>query len=180
MKNIRSIVGVFAVLTAALATQPLRAAGAESAFTGGQVTVASAKPFEQVSEAIQSLVAKNGMMVMAEVNQGKMLSMTGLRLKATLFLVGNPTVGKQTVRAEPRGRAVRATARLRVQRRARQHTRVLRQAFHPAHPVPRRQALDDRTNARPETRSAGHHGRAITDVAARGRGERPLNGRDDL
>jgi len=40
-------------------------------------------------------VAKNGMMVMAEVDQGKMLSMTGLNLKATLYLVGNPTVGKQ-------------------------------------------------------------------------------------
>ena len=35
------------------------------------------------------------MMVMAEVNQGKMLSMTGLSLKATLFVIGNPTVGKQ-------------------------------------------------------------------------------------
>ena len=34
-------------------------------------------------------------MVMAEVNQGKMLSMTGLNLKATLFVIGNPTVGKQ-------------------------------------------------------------------------------------
>jgi uncharacterized protein (DUF302 family) len=44
---------------------------------------------------IKSLVAKNGMMVMAEVDQGKMLSMTGLSLKATLFIVGNPTVGKQ-------------------------------------------------------------------------------------
>ena len=32
----------------------------------------------------QWLVAKNGMMVMA-----------GMSLKATLFLVGNPTVGKQ-------------------------------------------------------------------------------------
>jgi uncharacterized protein (DUF302 family) len=35
------------------------------------------------------------MMVMAEVDQGKMLSMTGLQLKATLFLIGNPNVGKQ-------------------------------------------------------------------------------------
>ena len=34
-------------------------------------------------------------MVMATVDQGNMLSMTGLRLKATLFLVGNPTVGKK-------------------------------------------------------------------------------------
>ena len=48
-----------------------------------------------MADALKALVAKNGMMVMAEVNQGQMLSMTGLSLKATLFLVGNPTVGKQ-------------------------------------------------------------------------------------
>ena len=59
------------------------------------VTVASSKSFEQVSDAVKSLVTKNGMMVMAQVDQGKMLSMTGLSLKATVFLVGNPTVGKQ-------------------------------------------------------------------------------------
>jgi uncharacterized protein (DUF302 family) len=33
--------------------------------------------------------------VMAQVDQGNMLSMAGLKLKAQLFLVGNPTVGKQ-------------------------------------------------------------------------------------
>ena len=70
-------------------------AGANTSFNGDRVTVASDKSFEQVASAIKSLVAKNGMMVMAEVNQGKMLSMTGLSLKATLFVVGNPTVGKQ-------------------------------------------------------------------------------------
>lgn len=62
---------------------------------GALVTVASSKSFEQVSDAVKSLVAKNGMMVMATVDQGKMLSMTGLTLKATVFLIGNPTVGKQ-------------------------------------------------------------------------------------
>jgi uncharacterized protein (DUF302 family) len=63
--------------------------------TDARVTVPSAKSFEQVSDALKALVAKNGMMVMAQVDQGKMLSMTGLSLKATVFLVGNPTVGKQ-------------------------------------------------------------------------------------
>ena len=70
-------------------------AGSNTSFSGDRVTVASDKSFEQVTGAVKSLVAKNGMMVMAEVNQGKMLSMTGLSLKATLFVVGNPTVGKQ-------------------------------------------------------------------------------------
>jgi uncharacterized protein (DUF302 family) len=53
------------------------------------------KSFEDVTKAVKSLVAKNGMMVMAEVDQGKMLSMTGLHLQAKLFLIGNPNVGKQ-------------------------------------------------------------------------------------
>src|SRR6516165_6426515 len=70
-------------------------AGSNTSFNGDRVTVASDKSFEEVTRAVKSLVAKNGMMVMAEVNQGKMLSMTGLSLKATLFVVGNPTVGKQ-------------------------------------------------------------------------------------
>src|SRR5260370_23965553 len=70
-------------------------AASNTSCTGDRVTIASDKSFEDVSSAVKSLVAKNGMMVMAEVNQGKMLSMTGLSLKATLFVVGNPTVGKQ-------------------------------------------------------------------------------------
>jgi uncharacterized protein (DUF302 family) len=71
------------------------ARAAETTFTGTRVTVDSSTSYEQVVEALKSLVAKNGMMVMAEVNQGQMLSMTGLSLKATVLLVGNPTVGKQ-------------------------------------------------------------------------------------
>lgn len=71
------------------------AAATNASFHAEQVTVASNKPFERTADAIKQLVAKNGMMVMAEVDQGKMLSMTGLTLKATLYLVGNPNVGKQ-------------------------------------------------------------------------------------
>ena len=78
-----------------VASVGLSFAASNTSFTGDRVTIASDKSFEDVSGAIKTLVAKNGMMVMAEVNQGKMLSMTGLSLKATLFVVGNPTVGKQ-------------------------------------------------------------------------------------
>ena len=78
-----------------VASVGLSFAGSNTSFNGDRVTVASEKSFEEVTSAVKSLVAKNGMMVMAEVNQGKMLSMTGLSLKATLFVVGNPTVGKQ-------------------------------------------------------------------------------------
>jgi uncharacterized protein (DUF302 family) len=69
--------------------------GADANFSAERVTVPSDKSFEDVSKAVKTLVAKNGMMVMAEVNQGKMLSMAGFNMKGTLFIVGNPTVGKQ-------------------------------------------------------------------------------------
>ena len=77
------------------ALQPSFVAAAPDSFSGERVTVPSDKSFDEVTKAVKSLVAKNGMMVMAEVDQGKMLSMTGLTLKATLYIIGNPVVGKQ-------------------------------------------------------------------------------------
>ena len=85
---------VLAVLSVMVVSQAF-AGAAGNGFNGERVTIPSAKSYDQVTAAVKSLVAKNGMMVMAEVDQGKMLSMTGLTLKATLLLVGNPTVGKQ-------------------------------------------------------------------------------------
>ena len=61
----------------------------------GRISVASQHSFDQTVGALKSAVGQGGMMVMGTVDQGNMLSMTGLRLKATLFLIGNPTVGKK-------------------------------------------------------------------------------------
>ena len=60
-----------------------------------RVTVESTHSYEQTVDKLKSAVGQGGMMVMAQVDQGNMLSMAGLKLKAQLFLVGNPTVGKQ-------------------------------------------------------------------------------------
>src|ERR1700758_1728032 len=60
-----------------------------------RVSIPSNKSFEQTVDAFKMAVGKGGMMVMSTVDQGNMLKMTGLELKGTLFLVGNPTVGKQ-------------------------------------------------------------------------------------
>lgn len=68
---------------------------ADHNFSADRVTLESNKSFDDVSKAVKSLVAKNGMMVLAEVDHGKILSMTGLKLNAKLFMVGSPTVGKQ-------------------------------------------------------------------------------------
>ena len=83
-----AVIGIAALLPSFVAAAP-------DSFSGQRVTVPSDKSFDEVTKAVKSLVAKNGMMVMAEVDQGKMLSMTGLNLKATLYVVGNPVVGKQ-------------------------------------------------------------------------------------
>jgi uncharacterized protein (DUF302 family) len=65
------------------------------------VTVPSQKSFDQTISQLKSAVSQGGMMVMGEVNQGNMLSMTGLKLKANLFFVGNPTVGKKIFEQDP-------------------------------------------------------------------------------
>jgi len=94
--NRKKMINVFlAALLGGVALLSQSAAAADNSFKTEHVTTASNKSFEQAADAIKQLVAQNGMMVMAEVDQGKMLSMTGLSLKATLYLVGNPNVGKQ-------------------------------------------------------------------------------------
>lgn len=79
------------VATAVLA---LVAAISTPARAQDRVVVESKHSFDQTVSNLKSSVSQDGMMVMAEVDQGNMLKMTGLNLKATTFLVGNPTVGK--------------------------------------------------------------------------------------
>ncbi len=94
LKNILVKMALIALI-GALSLGTALAAGGTHSFTGSRVAVESGKSFKDVTKSIEKLVAKSGMMVMAEVNQGKMLSMTGLKLNARLFLIGNPNVGKQ-------------------------------------------------------------------------------------
>ncbi len=84
----KSLMLLFGLVFAGLFTLP--ASAQES-----RVTVESTHSYEQTVDKLKEAVGQRGMMVMAQVDQGHMLSMTGLSLKATLFLVGNPTVGKK-------------------------------------------------------------------------------------
>ncbi len=59
------------------------------------VTVKSAKNFNETVSGIKKGVADAGMMVLAEINHGKILSMTGLSLNAESIFIGNPNVGKE-------------------------------------------------------------------------------------
>ncbi|MDZ4809740.1 MAG: DUF302 domain-containing protein [Bacteroidota bacterium] len=58
------------------------------------ITVKSVKSFEMTVEGIKKGVADAGMMVLAEINHGKILSMTGLTINAESIFIGNPNVGK--------------------------------------------------------------------------------------
>jgi len=66
----------------------------------GLVTVQSKSSYDQTVAELKQAVAKGGMMVMSEINQGKMLEMTGIKLNAISIFVGNPTVGNKLFTAD--------------------------------------------------------------------------------
>ncbi len=91
--NLRRITMLAALFTAVAAT---------SAFAQeARVSVPSSKSFDQTVETFKMAVSKGGMMVMSTVDQGNMMKMTGLDMKGTLFLVGNPNIGKQVFEKNP-------------------------------------------------------------------------------
>jgi len=84
---------------ALIATLPALAA-AQGA--GSPIVQVKAKgSVEQVLGQIKKMVASNGMMVMGELHQGKVIGMTGLKVESETIFVGNPTVGKQLFSADP-------------------------------------------------------------------------------
>ena len=85
---VRLMVAVFAVFAMG-ATQIL------DAQSNGLVKVQSAQNFDKTISSFKKMVSDNGMMVMGEINQGKVLSMTGISVKSHTFFVGNPNVGNK-------------------------------------------------------------------------------------
>lgn len=73
----------------------------------GFVTVKSSHDYSSTVDALQRSIKSNGLMVMGQVNQGRILTITGLHLKgAESFLVGNPRVGKKLFSMNPAVAAV--------------------------------------------------------------------------
>ncbi len=64
------------------------------------VTVQSQQSFNNTVSEIRKLVKQNGMMVLSEINQGKILSMTGLSINAISLFVGNPQIGNKLFSAD--------------------------------------------------------------------------------
>ncbi len=74
-----------------------------AAYAAGPGVQAKAKgSVGDVLKSLKKMVADNGMMVMGELHQGKLMAMTGLKLQSETIFVGNPTVGKD-VFSEERG-----------------------------------------------------------------------------
>ncbi|QDT00743.1 DUF302 domain-containing protein [Adhaeretor mobilis] len=91
-------------LTVALGASAFAQSGKKGASTSpksGPVVVPATGSVEQTVAAVKKMVAGNGMMVMGEINQGKVLAMTGLKLQSETLFVGNPNVGKQLFTVEP-------------------------------------------------------------------------------
>jgi uncharacterized protein (DUF302 family) len=89
------------VLSLTLAALVVAFAANSATAEEARVSIPGNKSFEQTVDAFKAAVSKGGMMVMSTVDQGNMMKMTGLEMKGTLFLVGNPTVGKQVFERNP-------------------------------------------------------------------------------
>ncbi len=64
--------------------------------------VVSHHSFSRTVSAIKKAVAMNKMMIVGQINQKKVLSMNGLRLKGALTLfIGNPVMGKKLFTMNP-------------------------------------------------------------------------------
>jgi len=64
------------------------------------VKVKSSGSVEQTVSNLKKMVSNNGMMVMGNLNQGKVLSMTGISVHSQTLFVGNPQVGKKLFSAD--------------------------------------------------------------------------------
>lgn len=61
----------------------------------GLVTVQSSASFDETISQLKRMVSQNDMMVLSEIDQGNIMSMAGMQMKATSLFVGNPTVGQK-------------------------------------------------------------------------------------
>lgn len=86
-----ALVGVLGFAGTALAAQPV----------GPGVQVVVTGSVDDAVNQLRKMVADSGMMIMGELHQGKVLSMTGLKLQSETLFVGSPTIGKDLFSAQP-------------------------------------------------------------------------------
>lgn len=91
---------LFTFLTVLVLAAGLNIPSALAQSGSGIVKVQASKNFDQTISAFKKMVSDNGMMVMGQLNQGHVLSMTGISVKSQTFFVGNPNVGKKLFSAD--------------------------------------------------------------------------------
>jgi uncharacterized protein (DUF302 family) len=100
MKDIRLVrfvkIGLMVILLLGASAQSSRLLAQDNSLR----IVQSKAAFDQTVKHLRQLVSKNGMMVLSELNQGNVLSMTGLKLNAISLFVGNPNIGKKLFTAD--------------------------------------------------------------------------------
>jgi uncharacterized protein (DUF302 family) len=86
-----ALIGVLGLGGSALAATP----------AGPGVQVAVNGSVDDAVSQLKKMVGDGGMMVMGELHQGKVLSMTGINVSSETLFVGSPTVGKKLFSAQP-------------------------------------------------------------------------------
>jgi uncharacterized protein (DUF302 family) len=79
----------------------MKAPEATAAAPGPGVAVTISGSVSQTVSKLKKMVASNGMMVMGQLNQGQVLSMTGINVQSETLFVGNPQIGKKLFSANP-------------------------------------------------------------------------------
>ncbi len=97
----RSILAGAMALAAALVMAALPTSAVAQGAGSPVVQVRAKGSVDQVLGQLKKMVASNGMMVMGELHQGKVIGMTGLKLESETIFVGSPTVGKELFGADP-------------------------------------------------------------------------------
>lgn len=100
IKNMKN--SKFGKLALALIAIAMTAVFSSQAYAQGKlVTVKSSKGYDETVETIKKAVSGSGMMVLSEINHGKILSMTGLTVNSESLFIGNPNVGKDLFSDNP-------------------------------------------------------------------------------
>lgn len=98
IKKISSTVLLFAIMALFIPYASMADYSTGNGFT--PVTTRSNNSFDKTVDNLKKLVSKNGMMVMGEINQGNIMSMAGVNIKAASFFIGSPVVGKKLFGAD--------------------------------------------------------------------------------
>jgi len=88
------------------------------------VQVKASGSVSDVITKLKGMVHKNGMMVMGELHQGKVMSMVGLTIESESIFVGNATVGKKLFSANS-GAGIAVPVRINIYKAANGSTMVV-------------------------------------------------------